>query len=384
MQPDRTGRRRHLHLLWLAPLLLVAVSGFNGFTAGADRVVVSGERADSVFAAGPDVLITADVDDDVIVAGGDVTLRDAAAEQVIAAGGWVRLEQVRARDLILLGGDVSVDAGVADDVLIAGGDVHLRKGTVVAGTATVASGKFVLDGEVAGDLRVAAGDVIIRGLVGGDAEIDAGRLRLAPGARIAGQLRHRGPEPARVAEGAVVMGGSQYVATEAEPGGGVLGAVWSAVLAALGLGLVGLVLHAVWPGLLPAAADCISTRPVAALGSGLALLIVTPVIVVVLMFTLIGLPLALMLLAGYAALLVPAVLVSASHLGLWARRRARPAPGPGDGLLMRSLLTCGGLFALALLAALPWVGGLIALLTLAFGLGALTLMARDAWRGGAA
>lgn len=369
------------HRLWLAPLLLLATAGFTSAVGVSDEVEIGGQHTDKVFAAGGSVRITAQSDDDIIATGGTVRLDAAAADHVIVAGGSVTLSDVQARDLILVGGEVDVAAGVANDIIVAGGRVRLRPATVVAGSVLVTAGRVVVAGDIGGDLRVTAGKVVIAGQVGGDAEITAGELRLAPGARVAGRLVHRGPEPPEVADPGAVAGGVLFEETEADEGGGVLSAVWSALLTALALGLVGLVLHALWPTLLPGAVARITARPGASLGFGLAALIGTPVAILLVMLTVIGVPLAVMLLACYAALMVPAALVSASWLAVWAKQRWRPPAGV-DGLLMRSLLTGAGIFVLALLSALPWVGNLVVLLTLAFGLGALVMLTRDGWGGG--
>jgi hypothetical protein len=102
------------------------------------------------------------------------------------------------------------------------------------------------------------------------------------------------------------------------------------------------------------------------------------VVVVVLLATVIGIPLALLALLGYLALLLAGYLAAGMALGDAALRRWRPDARTG----WRAAAAALGVLAIGLLALLPWLGALIALLALTAGMGALVIALRAPWRGG--
>ena len=122
-------------------------------------------------------------------------------------------------------------------------------------------------------------------------------------------------------------------------------------------------------------------RVLGMLGLGLGLLIATPLAIVLLMITVIGIPLAIVFLAILVVALLTGFLVSAVALGQQAmhllKRTSDATPGG------RILLVVIGLVALALIGFIPLLGTLITIAALAFGLGALITEVRGFGRGSA-
>ena len=94
-------------------------------------------------------------------------------------------------------------------------------------------------------------------------------------------------------------------------------------------------------------------------------------VAVVLLITIIGIPVALLLMSLYLVVLFLGWVTTA----LWIAQRGlaalRPGQPAGRGLQLLALLL--GLVALSLLRAIPLLGGLVGLLALLAGIGALAL-----------
>lgn len=137
--------------------------------------------------------------------------------------------------------------------------------------------------------------------------------------------------------------------------------------------LLGLLLIFLFPGFSRAAVSTLRAQPLASLGWGLVWLIVTPVILITLLMTVVGIPVALILfpLSFISFYLARIVII------LWAGTAILERMGkqghPGWGLLI-------GLFFYTLLMLIPGPGGLVGLFVILFGLGAafLTLRAQYA------
>jgi cytoskeletal protein CcmA (bactofilin family) len=247
---------------------------------------------------------------------------------------------------IVIEGDVLVDRGqTTKDVYVADGDVTVR-------------------GRVDGDIVVGDGDVTIRGDVTGDVITFGGRATLGRRAHVEGDLRYGQDKPV-VSPGARVDGDVKKLKPD-DVGGGVLSfalAVWVAVT--VSMLLLGLILLLLFPRAGEAAARVGRTRKGRALLVGLLTLIVIPVIGVLALITVIGIPLGATLLL----LMLPLWAISYVTGSLVVGRMIKKT----GGALLAFII---GLVIVRVLALVPFLGGLVSFLTALLGLGALVVAAR--------
>jgi len=221
--------------------------------------------------------------------------------------------------------------------------------------------------------------VLIDGPIAGDVIVNAGRIELGPHARIAGRLRYGSRYEVDRDQAAEVTGGIERMEMRAG---------WpqfdeahrhsshiSGWLFTLGLLLLAAVLVAVLPGLTAAVGDRLRARPWFSLLIGFVALVCIPAAAVVLLITVIGIPLALLAIAGYFVLLLLGYVVCGVALGHWLLARLRAAAAGSS--IWRIGAAVLGVLIVALLARIPFVGGLVVLAALLLGLGALILTAVD-------
>jgi cytoskeletal protein CcmA (bactofilin family) len=244
---------------------------------------------------------------------------------------------------VVISGPVTIDRGeTADDVFVIHGPVSVA-------------------GRVRGDLVVVDGNLRISGAVDGDVVTIADRATLAPGARVGGDLMYADKRPV-VADGATVGGAISRVDIDeiADPVG-FLGAVavWIAVtVSAL---LLGLLLLWLAPRALDAAYAAASTSLGPTIGWGLLLFFGLPIIAVIALVTLVGIPLGVGLLLALLPLYAIGYTTGAWLLG---RRLVRPPTA-------RVLAFFAGLAILRVLAIIPILGGIVGFAATVVGLGAL-------------
>ena len=378
LRPPGSVRRR---LVLLAVLVAVIGSptlvdaGFDGD----ERVHLEGPVEGDRFVAGAEIGIDSVTVRDLFAAGGEILADGLVADDVTMAAGTLRLRDLDIETLILAGGDVEIHGEVRDHLMAAGGRIELRKGSVVAGYALLAGGKLDLEGRIEGDLKAAGGRIRLAGIVAGDVDLAAGEITLTPTARIGGKLVYRSRSEVEIPPGAVVEGGVERRQVEGfEPSiwlviGLGIGA-WITIV--LGLGLLGLLLQGAVPGLVAGATRSLAVRPWPSFGLGFALLVAVPVASSILLFTVVGIPLAFLSYAIFAVLLAGAVVVAAYGLGS-RLARAFAWSYEGEGLFRRVLWTFLGLLLLGLIGIVPVLGFLILVVALSLGLGAVTL---ELWR----
>lgn len=345
-----TSLRRGAALALVAVLVLSTFSGVAAAQSGVGGTIVveEGQTTNGISAMAGTVVVRGTVDGDVSVLAGTVE---------IAQTGTVT-------------GDVS---GAAGSVTIDGrvdGGVHLASGDVRFGPSSV----------IGGDVNVGSGTVRLAGTIDGGATVGADQLTVAPTARIAGNLRYDGT--LTLQDGATV-GGS--VVRDDSLGTGPSWGAWSGSGVAWRIPgwldtiygffanlLLGALLLLLFPRFSAGVADTVERRPLRTGAWGLVGLVVTPIVLVLLLVTIIGIPIALVgaLLFGLSVWI--GVVYGEFAIGRYLLERL-DAEGRWYALVL-------GLLLFSLLGLVPVLGDLAILVALLVGLGALGIALRRAWR----
>ncbi len=143
----------------------------------------------------------------------------------------------------------------------------------------------------------------------------------------------------------------------------------AAIAAVLGILVLGALSQVVVPRLVQSSADRLTAQPWANVGYGLAWALRTPAIAGLLLFTLIGAPAAIVVMAGFIVLAALGFVTAGYSTGLWPKQRIKPKMA-ATGTWGRVGWTVRGLFVLLLMIVVPFVGWTIAALLFIAGLGA--------------
>lgn len=297
----------------------------------------------------------------------------AAQESVDAAHIWlgadVNISEAVEGPVHAAGGNVTLEAPVNGDVRMAGGTVTVGSTAVVSDNVSLAGGTVVVDGSIKGKLRAAGGTVRIDGSVAGDASIAAGTLELGPHARIEGKLRFRGGD-LRQDPAAQIVGGIVHkerrsphrhheASVEEHFTHGWLWSVGLMVLAAL--------IAAALPGASQRMALELRERPWITPLVGLVALTTIPIAAVLVMVTIIGIPIGVLALIAYAALLLLGYVWIAVVVGAMLLDRVKPETAARTASRVGAAVLA--MLVLAILVRVPYFGGLVKLGALVVGVG---------------
>ncbi len=362
--------------------LLLLVLGLSAAGVFAQPEVIA--RNVQVF--GPSVRTSAAVKGDFSAVGGRVVVDQAVADDALLMGGTVDVRAPVGDDVRAAGGDVSLESSVGGDVMAAGGQLTLTGSAQVLGRAELAGGDVWVDGRVDGSLNVRARRLVLNGPVGGSVQAAVEALELGPRARVGGGLRHSAStftqDPAAVVTGEVEridrlfdedrrLGDRHPMHEDRWP---AMGGWW--LLVPLSMGLLGVLALAavvllVFSRFAGQAAHQVETQPWLALGVGCGLLLGLPVLAVLLFFTLLGIPLGLMVMALYPPLLLLGWLIGALCAARWLASHATPSEARGAEVPYGWMAVAA--IALLVVGAVPVVGPLLVTATAAAGLGACVL-----------
>ena len=246
-----------------------------------------------------------------------------------------------------------------DTIVVITGGATVAEGETVDGVVVV-DGPVRIDGTVDGDVFVVSGDTEISGEVTGEVTVLAEPAGINSGARIGGDLRYGDEEP-EIASGAQIDGEtSDEDWSDLGPAGFIGWAVFWFALALSSLAL-GLLLLLIAPRAADAAYRQARDGAWESAAAGLAIFILLPILAVLALATLVGLPLGL----GVLLALLPLGAI-AYVTTLWVVGRALVKPPRG-----RVLAFLAGWAIFSALLLVPVLGILAWLAATVFGLGVL-------------
>jgi hypothetical protein len=363
---------RPLRIFWqflLALSLLFPASALLAQDIG-ESVTRHGTVQEDLYLAGGNVNVAATAEADVVAAGGNVTVGDDIKGDALLAGGSVTLHGRVHDDVRAAGGTVTIDADVGDDAVVAGGNVILAPTSRVGGRAWLAGGNLDIGGRIGKELKATGGRIAIAAEVMGDATLTGEDIEIQPGAVIHGNLRYSSPKPAVIDAAAKIDGTVTHLPVpEHEYHRGTHAG--ARIVMILSFMLTGAVLLLLFPRFAAATTGGIAQAPWKSLGLGLAVLTATPLVVLLLLVSFLGVWLGFILLALYLIALLGGFLGGALCTGEAALRRLRPQAETTRGWRVAALVIT--LAVVGILGLVPVLGGLVSFGMLLFGLGGLVL-----------
>lgn len=333
------------------------------------------QAAANLYLAGPDVRLEQRADGDVVAAAGRIAIDREVAGDAILAGGSIDVRGPVADDLRAAGGIITLAGSVQGETLAAGASVHIAPEADLAGRAWLAGNEVTIAGQLRSEAKAYGRHILVSGDIGGPAALSGERIEILAGAHLRGDLTYSSTQDIVIDARARIDGKvtrEPGVFQMPRPHWRIPGLSAARPLLLFGLIAAGILLYAVFPRYTTNAARTLDAAPLKSLGLGTALFFSVPPIILLLVITIIGIPVALVVAALYSVALLAGYLIAAFFVG---DRLLRLIGKSDASTAWRALALATALVALVLLRQIPYAGGLIALAALLFGLGALALQA---------
>jgi len=358
-----------LMLLFLSVILVCAPATATEMVPADQYNLGEGEvLEDDLIVAGDTIMIDGDVSGDLIAAGGSIEVAGRVDDDAWIAGGSLIIDGEIGDDLRAAGGSIHLRGSVADNAMIAGGTITTSSNSDVGGDLDAAGGSIEIAGHVGADLSCGGGIVVMGGTVDGNATICADDIRILPSARIQGDLKYTSDKEIKIPAG-TVMGDVVYKRSEKKVED-IYSKTTSSIISFLSILLIGLLMVRFTGNTTIRVSDTIAAHFLKSLGSGVLLLIAIPLIALILMLTVIGIPLGLIVLFTYIVILY----ISKIFVGLVIGRRILTYAKQEISSPYWHLVV--GLIIIAFATRIPLLGFLISLIVILAGLGALVM----AWK----
>jgi cytoskeletal protein CcmA (bactofilin family) len=329
--------------------------------------------SDNVYMTGTEVRPTGPIHGDLVAAAGRISADHAIAGDAVLAAGSVDVRGRIGEDLRVAGGFVTLAGRVEGEALVVAGSIAFGPDSEVGGRAWLAGGDVAVAGRFHRDVKVYARNILVLGQVTGNVHLFGATIELLPTARIDGNVTYASNTPIKIHPGASVTG-----KVTREPGGlptlRLPGWPPFRPLLMFGLLVAGALLLALFPRFSTSTVQTVRASPLGSLGLGTAIFFSLPPVILLLVISIIGIPIALVFAGLYAAALLAGFLMAAFFVGErllhFARKRAGAA-----GYWARVGTLAIALVVLWLVRHIPYVGGVLILLALVIGLGAMALQA---------
>jgi len=357
-------------LLVLVIILMTAQPAFAAILISSDTVNIPATRTidDDVYIGGGNVTINGRINGDLVVAGGNVTVNGTVRDDLIAAGGNIVVNGDIGQTIRGAGGSVMVNGDIGEDLVVGGGTVTTSENTTVGRDALLGAGTVTLSGAVQRNLTSGSGRITIDGTVGGNARLylDGGQLTLTDRARIGGDLVYTSENEASIASGAQVAGEisrEEPPVRRPTPAERTTGRIIGFIISYLATLLLALALLFLFPRRVDETGTTVIASPWVSLLTGLALLLLVPILVVILLVFVITIPIALTILFFYAF----GLYLAKAFVGLALGKVLSRYVNLGQGNVIPLLI---GLFIVMLIGLIPIIGPVARFLYYIFGLGA--------------
>jgi len=337
-------------------LVTASSSPGNAYTAGVS-VVITAPVGGDLSAIGGSIVSAAPITGDVLFLAGSIDSRSPISGDLRAAGGSINIQKPIEGDLVAFGLSVNDDGRTKGSVFIAALNVTVANGA--SGPVTIYGNNVSLAGNFTSDVTVVA----------------SGRVKVSSDTVIRGKFSYESPETAIIPASARIIGGTTYTNISYLPDAGTSRAL---AIASVGfflfIRIVSLIILAgLLAGLFPRLAETVVKRAytkrirdiLLTLLFGFALLVATPILIIILSLTFVGISIALLILIAYAFIMLLSLIYAGILLGgIFVRFLTKREPILWhDGVL--------GMLILSLISLIPYVGVFVLLFISIFAMGAL-------------
>ncbi len=354
--------------------LAQAVVHDGNYYATGNIIEIAGTINGDVFAAGNSVSISGTINGDVFAAGSSVSISGKVDGSVFSVASNILINGEILGNVRVAGSNIIIENKVGRNVMAAGSNVSLTSQAEVAGHLSLAGAVLDVRSKTGGNFEAVGESITLAGDIGGKTKLNldkTGQVVFLSSAHLMGNFEYTASKEITVSSEVTIDGETifnQFYPREQKKR--VLGIITAGyfffkLIQLFGLLIVGLVIISLAKKKVLETADLMLKEPAKQIGQGLVWFIVTPVVIILLLITVIGIPLAFLLSLTYIILIYLSKVFAGLAIGLMLTK----AFGWQKMSLIGSLIL--GIIIFVILKSIPIIGWLFSLVAIWWGLGAL-------------
>ncbi len=353
-----------------------------------ENITLSEKQNDDTYRAGETIRMEAPITGDAVFAGGTITVKDTVYADLIVAGGEINVKGYVADDIRAAGGRLIIDSEIGDDVIVAGGEVLVSESAIIHGNLINFSGEVEMNGKVMGMMKSYSGEIEVNGSIGKEANLFGeevvvngeikGASKIAAETIIIGQNAKFGGDVSYWSEEGEIDFKNSLQGVTSTFDNSLMGDKNELSLKGFGIAAFGfwmfyifsaflviLLLNWSFGNFFNTAISYFDKNASKSLGYGLIYVLGFPLIILITLVTIIGIPVGVFFAGFYLFSLIFGHLVTALLLSHYLNNRSDKS----WNFWTISLLALGIAAVIRLLTFIPFLGGLLSLLVIALGYG---------------
>jgi len=370
-----------LFLLILFPSSIYAKETRTKSTITGDTVVIEkNEVIDrDIFVAAETIKVFGTVNGDLYAGGSTIIISGTVNGDLLATGGTVNILGNVTQDARVAGGQVNVNGEIGRNLSAAGGNIDISSDAKVMGSVALAGGNINIDAPIRGNLTAGAGNLTLSNTVGGDIETALGTATLTANAKVDGDFVYWSEEDATISNEASISGVivkndprermNQADIKKAQESYGKFKGVFGGtarVISIISTIITGLILIKLFPKFSENVVLTLREKTWASLGYGSLAVLFIPIVLVFIFLTVVGIPIALISFAIYMVYVYIAKMFVIILIGQYVSAKIDKKMDMYKTFIM-------GAVVYFVLTLIPIVAGIIKILSLLFGFGALLI-----------
>lgn len=374
----------------LAVMLAVPAAVAHAFDvrSGNNIIVESGETIDgNLYAAGSQVVVDGTVEGDVFCAGSTVAINGTVNGDIFCAGSSLTVNGTVNGDVRAAASELSINGPITGGMTAFGSAININSAGSLGSNILAFGATLRADGPVGGDIQFFGASLLLNSGVDGDVifygtkQNTSGNepaVTLRPKAAIGGNLSYYQGVEHSVSEGASIAGETivmEHKAGGPKDAGKWLGmfSLWLLLWGLFGGLVMALAIVGFFPKQTRATLDVMLTRPGGSIGWGLVTVIVAPVIIILLMVTVIGIPLGIL----SAVLLVVMTMLAKVLSGIGVGALAAHWFKWKMSLYWQSVI---GIILAVVIFSIPFIGWAIGCVAFLWAFGGVVLRKREMYK----
>jgi len=278
--------------------------------------------------AGQNIDILGVVNGDVIVGGGQINISGKINGDLIAGGGNIRISGEVTQNVRVAGGQVVVSGKVGKNLTVTSGNVEITETALIGGYLVSGAGNIIIYAPIKGNVIAGTANLALYNSIGGNLKVGSDQIYFSPDASVKGNFEYWSNKEPNIDSNAKIIGETtrhempqnwNYKTPNLNPTKLVKDffgvAIGFKILSFFTLLLIGFLIIKLFPNFMDKTSDMISQKGWLSLLVGFLTTILFPIVFVTLLITIIGIPLAFILITIYGVYLYLAKIFIVYWLG---------------------------------------------------------------------
>ncbi len=371
MKTPNIGVIFFLILAFIIPLNGLVFKSGNEIIIGPDEVI-----DDDLIAAGRIVKIEGKVNGDVFAFAQEVIISGMINGSVYTGGSEIKFKAKDCRSLWTFCGFLGADGNIENNLLFFGGELRTEKTNLVKKDLLAFGREINIDGEIHGRIKGNMGSFNLNGKIG-SANIEANSVNIKSGSTVTGDLSIKSRQEPNIEPDAKILGKTDYQKVEGKESkqkkGGLVRTIKTIFF--ISRVVIGIILIALFKPLIVKTNEILKNATWKSLGFGFLTIIVIPVLMVITLITIIGIPVSIFCLFLFLTLAYLSGIVFATGFGEFLIKLIKK-----EGTISPFISFLVGIIIISLVSLIPYLGFLVRLVVFFFGSGMLVLLTNNIWK----